>query len=196
MLSRYRRRNRMSKNIKKRKYKYLKPIENTGKKAIVDKKTGLQSYVWKWRCVCGNIIEAPLSRISIQRNQSCGCKNLETKQKLCKKNSKKMIKPYKGTAIVRISSVMSDGFTQVNNSTGVNGVSIKIMDGKKYYYARIGIQGKSISLGYFRTLEKAKKARKLAETKYYVPIIREYQSTQSFKEIRKVIKKEVEKADG
>lgn len=171
------------------KYKYLKAIENTGKKVVVDKKTGGKSYVWKWQCVCGKVFEAPWSDIK-RKMQSCGCKNLEAKRKVGKKAVKNIIKKYKKTNIVKITSVMSGKFLQKNNSTGVNGVGKRYVDGKLFYYARIGFMKKSISLGYFTTLEKAKKARKLAETKYYEPLINEYKTV---KEIKKAIKDEVEK---
>lgn len=50
-----------------------------------------------------------------------------------------------------------------NNTTGVKGVS---KSGNKYV-ARIMINGKSISLGYYSTLEEAAKARQDAEKQFF-----------------------------
>jgi len=189
MSSLYRKKNRKAKGLVGAKFKYLTAIENTGRKVVVNKKTGHKSYVWKWQCVCGKIFEAPWSNIKQQRKQSCGCKDLEAKRKVGKKAVKRIVEKYKGTNIVKISAIITTDFLQKNNSTGVNGVGKKYMDGKLYYYARIGFKGKSISLGCFSTLEKAKKARRLAETKYYTPLITEYETLNN---IRKYIKDEVE----
>lgn len=52
-----------------------------------------------------------------------------------------------------------------NNTTGVHGVSYSKRD--KKYEAHIRLNGKSIFLGYFFDLDKAKKARQEAETKYF-----------------------------
>ena len=59
-----------------------------------------------------------------------------------------------------------------NNTTGVTGVyyNSKI----QRYIARIYEKKKNINLGQFKTLEEAKKARELAEDKYFKPIIDKY----------------------
>ncbi|MFH1642100.1 MAG: AP2 domain-containing protein [Nanoarchaeota archaeon] len=52
-----------------------------------------------------------------------------------------------------------------NNTTGAIGVSWH--KGNKRYRAEIRVPNKRINLGYFDTLEEAKKARKQAEQKYW-----------------------------
>lgn len=56
-----------------------------------------------------------------------------------------------------------------NNTTGTKGV-YKIKN-KERWIAKIWINKKEISLGYFKTIEDAIQARKIAEEKYYKPLL-------------------------
>jgi hypothetical protein len=181
MLSLYMKKNRSPKDITGRQVNFLTAIEYTGRKEG-------NSYVWKWRCVCGNIVEVTVDRVTSSNLQSCGCKSIEIKKKQIE-NAFAHINFYKDTNIDRISKMK----LQANNTSGVNGVSTVIRRGKIMYLARIGFKKRQINLGVFGTLAKAAKARKLAENKYYEPIIREYKSIESMNEIRNKIRTEVEK---
>jgi hypothetical protein len=150
------------------KVNYLTAIEYTGKKEILS--NGYGSYIWKWKCICGKEIESSLKTVISSKLQSCGCINYKVKSKNIKKITK--IGMYKKTRIPKIKSKK----IPINNTSGVKGISIKYVEGKKRYYARIGFQKKSISLGVFTTLKKAKGARELAEKKYFAPIIAEFES--------------------
>lgn len=57
-----------------------------------------------------------------------------------------------------------------NNTTGVKGVVLR--KSKNRYMAQIGVSGKVIYLGMFKTLHEAAGARKLAEIKYHGDFIR------------------------
>jgi hypothetical protein len=177
--------NKKGKDITGRKINFLTAIENTGEKRVVN--TRYNSYVWKWQCVCGNIIEATVSEVTSKNLQSCGCMNLAQKKKQII-NARNNVKWYENTNVGRL-GMTAKGKLQKNNKTGVNGVEIRYMDGKKKYVARIGIKKKDVHIGYFDTLEKAVKARQLAEKKYHNTIVNEYES---LSKIRKAIKDEVE----
>ena len=62
-----------------------------------------------------------------------------------------------------------------NNTSGVKGVSWNERD--KKWAAIIGFQGKYYRLGYFDNKEDAVLARKMAEKKYFEPIIKKYMGT-------------------
>lgn len=131
---------------------------------------------WKCKCACGNIILATTTYLKTGHTKSCGCYNKESSSNRLK--SKKFIsakETYRkdkflkdGTSLALIDSKK----LRKNNSTGVTGVC---WDKKlQKYRARINVCGKNISLGCFYTLEEAKKARSLAEEKYFEPIIEKY----------------------
>ncbi len=107
-----------------------------------------------FKCDCGNVKELVFTQVLHNKVQSCGCKqgNLTAISKQNKKESS-------------LNFYMNK--TQRNNTTGINGISNA--NGK--YRVRIQVNKKPIHLGYFDTLDKAIKARKEAEEKYFKPII-------------------------
>lgn len=131
---------------------------------------------WKCRCDCGNIVFATSSYLKSGHTKSCGCLNREKSSNRLK--NKKFIEAKNN---YRKNNFLAEGTSlalirpkhlRKNNSTGINGV---YWDKKlKKYRARINVKGKNISLGCFKDLKDAKKARKLAEDKYYKPIIDKY----------------------
>ncbi len=131
---------------------------------------------WKCKCDCGNIVFATTSYLKTGHTKSCGCLNRENASKRLKEkkfiearnNYRKNNFLVDNTSLVLISSKK----LRKNNTTGVTGVyyNSKI----QRYIARIYVQGKNINLGQFKTLEEAKKARELAEDKYFKPIIDKY----------------------
>ena len=64
-----------------------------------------------------------------------------------------------------------------NNSSGVKGVFWSTSE--KRWIACIGFRGKNITIGRYKSLEKAALARKEAEQYYYSPIIEAYQKKQA-----------------
>lgn len=131
---------------------------------------------WKCRCDCGNIVFATTSYLKSGHTKSCGCLNKEKASNRLK--SKKFVnakdKYRKENFLVEGTSLalINPKHIRKNNKTGVNGV---YWDKKlKKYRVRINVKGKSISLGCFKDLEKAKQTRKEAEEKYYKPILDKY----------------------
>lgn len=72
----------------------------------------------------------------------------------------------------KLSSISPNRKLSRKNRTGVTGVSKTIE--KSPYRAYIIIKGRKIELGRFKTLGEATKARKEAEDKYFVPILKEH----------------------
>ncbi len=131
---------------------------------------------WKCKCDCGNIVFATTTYLKSGHTKSCGCLNKEKASKRlkdskfikAKNNYRKENFLVEGTSL----SLINPKHLRKNNKSGVTGV---YWDKKlKKYRARINIKGKSISLGCFKDLKEAKKARKLAEDKYYKPILDKY----------------------
>ena len=131
---------------------------------------------WKCKCDCGNIVFATTTYLKTGHTKSCGCYNREEASKRLKKeNFVKARQKYRednflkdGTSLALINPKK----LRKNNKSGVTGVYwLKF---PKRYRAVIYVQGKNISLGCYKKLEDAKKARKLAEEKYYKPIIDKY----------------------
>lgn len=131
---------------------------------------------WKCKCDCGNIVFVTTSYLKSGHTKSCGCLSKEMASKRLK--DKKFIKTkndyrknnflVEGTSL----SLINPKNLRKNNKTGVNGV---YWDKQlKKYRVKIHFKGKSISLGCYKTLEEAKKARMIAEDKYYKPIIDKY----------------------
>ena len=169
---------RKAKDITGEQVHYFTAIKCTGKEN--------RDYIWKWRCVCGNEIEASKRKLIGNNIHSCGCRNKPLKQEQIK-NARKKITVYGNTVINKLNNT-SKGRLNSNNKTGVNGVKITYIRGKKRFCAFIGLNKKYIHVGYFDTLEDAKQARLLAESKYHDPIVNEYES---LSEIRKKIAKEI-----
>ena len=131
---------------------------------------------WKCRCDCGNIVFATTTYLKTGHTKSCGCLNRENASKRMK--NKKFVEARnnyrKNNFLVEGTSLclINPKKLRKNNSTGVNGV---YYNGKmQKYIANINVKGKKISLGCFKTLQQAKKARELAEDKYYKPILDKY----------------------
>ena len=131
---------------------------------------------WKCRCDCGNIVLATTTYLKSGHTKSCGCLNRESASARLK--SKKFVEARKN---YRNNNFLVDGTSlalinpkklRKNNTTGVNGVYYA--KEAKLYVARINVRGENIYLGCFKSLEQAKKARELAEEKYYKPILDRY----------------------
>lgn len=131
---------------------------------------------WECRCDCGNIVFATTTYLKSGHTKSCGCLNRKESSKRLK--TQKFIeaknKYRKNNFLVEGTSLalINPKKTRKNNSTGVTGV---YWDKKlKKYRARINFKGKNISLGVFKNLEDAKKAREKAEKMYFKPILEKY----------------------
>lgn len=123
-----------------------------------------------WICECrrcGKVFVTTNHLLLSGRVLSCGCLLAEkAREKVVEKN---VIGHYQGTTIT---AIQPDRPPNKNNKSGVKGVYWS--DREQRWVASIGVQGKNKTLGRFRTLEDAAKARKAAEEKYYAPLIEAY----------------------
>jgi AP2 domain. len=144
-----------TRDIKGEKHEMLVAVENTGKKTRGGKS------IWLWQCECGKTIETTRDAVTGGR-KSCGCDGLRVKQQ----QAREMFKRQHLQDGTRIESIQNVNTISRNNTSGVRGVSWH--KGRKKWAARIMFQGKSISLGYYDSIEDATAARKEAEQKYFI----------------------------
>lgn len=126
---------------------------------------------WLCKCECGKTIIATQKELVHGGLKSCGCLLSETASK--KVNDENILGYFKGTTIT---SIQPNRPPNKNNTSGVKGVSWSARYQK--WVAKIGVKGKSITIGRFKSLEDAKKARLEAEEKYFTPLIEEYNKSQ------------------
>jgi hypothetical protein len=146
---------------------WVTAIKDTGRREYLP--PGYTSPIWLWQCVCGKIFELSIGRMRNRKLPSCGCKTLELRRKNIR-NIIKKISFYKGTLINKLKSSNS----KAHNKLGIKGIYQHKKT--KRYFMRITIAGKRYHKGYFDTIEEAVKARKKAEKKYHLPLIKEYEN--------------------
>lgn len=118
---------------------------------------------WLFKCDCGNTKPISVNHVIKGTTKSCGCLH-----------KKSLVKSRSALEKSRVDGVIPSSLTRKigrHNNSGVKGVSIRQYKGKTYYIARIGFQKKTIHLGMFLTIEKAIKARKDGEEKYFTPFL-------------------------
>lgn len=127
-----------------KKFNHLTLIKNLNKVNKNNSKLAL------FRCDCGTEKELVFTQVLDGSIKTCGCKQGFSSECQQKKRHKSLLNFYENK-------------TMRNNSTGVTGIS-KV--GNRYR-VRIQINKKMLNLGYFNSFEDAKKARKIAEEKYF-----------------------------
>ena len=125
-------------------------------------------------CDCGNEKEVIASRLFSGTTRSCGClrneKFIENGKKVSVSNG---LKEYNEKALVERTKLDSlTRKTPSNNTSGHKGVSW--VKQNKIWKAYITFQGQLVNLGRFENKQDAIKARKLAEEKYFEPILEKY----------------------
>ena len=144
-------------------------IDLTGKvfgNLTVIKKIQNKPVKWLCKCSCGNTTIVLTANLTHHKSTSCNlCAN--------KSRTDKMHNGLKKFSI-RCTNIklISNRKLAKNNKSGINGVFFRPKLNK--WEAKIGISNTLISLGKFDTKEEAIKARKEAEKKYFLPIIRNY----------------------
>jgi hypothetical protein len=126
------------------------------------------SMVWRWRCDCGNEIEAGVEQINITGRVSCGCAAREQK-------AAQAIAMQKGTRAygTNLSHIRSTNVKR-KNSSGRVGVSWDKTH--QHWQARIQFRGRAYWLGAYSRVEDAIKARKRAEKKLYGNFLEWYEA--------------------
>ena len=124
------------------------------------------------QCNCGNIKSFKIKSLKSQKPpQSCGCLHKEAVS--C--NGKKTITKNSMEQIL-INRHFNTNFQVIetqkppkNNTSGIKGVAWN--NAHQKWEAYISIHGKRKYLGNYESLEEAERARRLAEEKYYIPLI-------------------------
>lgn len=118
--------------------------------------------IWKCKCLkCGRICNRTISKA--KEVGTCGN---HRDGKTLNENRKKRTQ-VDGTIVQTLTQKVSK-----NNTSGIKGVSFDKT--RKLWVAQIGFQGKNYSLGKFKKIEDAEKARKDAEDRFFKPIIDKY----------------------
>lgn len=115
---------------------------------------------WLCECTCGRFTKASIYNLRSGNTTSCGCYKDEVSTAMLNKNC------VEGTNLNRMNMKV-----QQRTKSGHKGVYQKV-SGK--FNAYIGFQYKRIDLGTFDTIEEAIAARKVAEEKYYQPLLDKY----------------------
>lgn len=129
---------------------------------LADDLHGYKSLPWECMCSCGNITYVPAGSLRAGTYKSCGCKQIEKRDKGVKKHlaSDQIDGTRKSSLIVK---------AHKDSKSGIKGVMW--MESRKKWKAYIGFKGKSITIGYFTVLDDAVKARQEAEEKYHKPYL-------------------------
>ena len=116
------------------------------------------------QCDCGNVTIIGKTRVVGGYTKSCGCLNRDRSAESMRSRTKDGGKMF-------IGRLKSDKSQSNNTTSGIKGVWFDKSRG--LWAAEIKIRGKKHFLGRFLKLEDATKARKLAEDKYFAPVINE-----------------------
>lgn len=141
-------------------------------RAPLPKKTsGRVKNGWLCRCDCGTERVIPTQQLLSGRSTSCGCKRTESTAKAIHENGRNTLGRFHGTVV----SQLRRKTLNRNNKSGVRGVYWSA--GERRYIAKIGVQGRTVTLGRFQTLEEAAQARAQAEKKYFSPLLAAFRQT-------------------
>lgn len=123
--------------------------------------------VWVCQCDCGGSCSVASTYLTNGARSDCGCIAAANAGKRIQAGSTGCVD---GTNINMIRHVM-EGKKRVTNTSGVTGVKVRHNKNADRYRAQIMVQGHTINLGTFDTLDEAAEARRLAEQKYFAPLI-------------------------
>jgi len=115
---------------------------------------------WLCECDCGKTVEVKAASLLQGQRRSCGCLHVETAAKQAATGI------WEGNLRdgTNIKNIASDAIYSSNKS-GYRGVSWH--KGRGMWVARISFKGVTYWLGYYRNIEDAVKARKVAEKRYF-----------------------------
>lgn len=126
-------------------------------------------YYWRCKCDCGNEIIVSGKRLKYGKIKNC-----EDYKRNELKSYTQIGNEFKRKNILKEGTRLDNICDKVGkaNTTGVRGVSFK--KDKNKFRARIGFKGKDYHLGYYNTVEEARKVREKAEEILYKPILEKY----------------------
>lgn len=126
---------------------------------------GVKTRRWKCRCDCGREVVHSRKDLLSGKITSCGCPLREESRKTVAEK----VGQVDGT---NLSATSPNRKPDKNNKSGVKGVYYSKIE--KCWIAKIGVKRKTITIGRFCSREDAAEARKKAEEKYFVPILKEH----------------------
>lgn len=136
---------------------------------VTEKRAKNKGYIVTCKCDCGNTFVTELRYLKDGGTTSCGCYQKECAKKSHDQNIKfdEEHGYFQNTCVHHLKSKISSA-----NTSGVKGVSFS----KKYqkWETYISIKGKRYHLGMFKNLDDARKARELAEEKYFNPVLKDF----------------------
>lgn len=124
---------------------------------------------WLCRCDCGTERVVQAGGLISGASRSCGCTIAETAIRHI--NEDNTLGRYDGTVV---SAIRPERGANRSSKSGVKGVYWS--EREQRWIAKIGLRGKSITIGRFGSMEAAAKARQAAEEVYYGPILQDYSS--------------------
>lgn len=126
---------------------------------------------WLCKCDCGGTTTLAVTYLLDGSRTDCGCSAAKAAGERVKAGASGNMF---GTNIYAVQHRMA-GIPTKANSSGYPGVRIRRYKSDIVYCARLTVRGKEIYLGQYATLDAAITARKDAEQKYFVPVLREAQ---------------------
>ena len=127
-------------------------------------------HAWLCQCKCGTERIYTQKELMHSNIQSCGCLLRERSRDRVDPRGENMFGHVDGTTL---SAIRKGRSANKNSTTGVLGVYYSAREGK--YIAKIGLRGKTITIGRFDSLDDAAAARRRAEEEYYDPVLEKYQ---------------------
>ena len=143
-----------------KKYGMLTVIGLTGKKSNFNKN------IYLCLCDCGNKHEVTITSLVNGNTKSCGCLHRDLSLSKITKFNKDNLK--ERTNLNNISREKANK----NSKSGVRGVHYS--NSRNSWVAQISFKGEKHHLGYFKNKQDAIKARRLAEEKYFDPVLEKY----------------------
>lgn len=124
-----------------------------------------QKLAWRCRCDCGNEIVATRKGLLSNKIKSCGCL-------LAESSAERLPSAVGQTDGTTLSAIVPTRKANRNSKSGIKGVYWNTREQR--WIASITFRRKKITLGRFRTVEEAAKARKAAEEIYFKPVLEKH----------------------
>ena len=122
--------------------------------------------VWVWRCDCGRETERGIDSVGSERGGSTMCRACarELKRRQAAAMADGIVRTESGASVEAVEAIRA-GKLPRNNSSGIRGVHWHSRIRK--WNARVSVNGRLLSLGYYDTIEEAAKARAEAVKRIY-----------------------------
>lgn len=141
----------------------------TAVKFVEHRKTaGAKVSIWRFRCDCGNEIDAAATLVKCGSITSCGCKRAERAREAGKDAAQKSGQLVENTYLARL----KDNSVPKNNTSGYRGVYFNSR--RQKYVAQIYFKGKQIIIGAFDDPAEASEAYQVAKEELHGGLLEKY----------------------